>query len=84
MSPRLMKLHPNYVMTHVAARPPLPPVVIDRVVELTLAEPPGEVTHWTGRAMAAASGISLRSVPSKKSIVGTKRSCQTTRPCGCL
>jgi len=63
---------------------PLPPVVIDRVVELTLAEPPGEVTHWIGRAMAAASGISLRSVPSKRSIVGTKRSCQTTRPCGCL
>jgi transposase len=42
--------------------PPLPPAVIDRVVELTLAEPPGEATHWTGRAMAAASGISLRSV----------------------
>jgi hypothetical protein len=36
--------------------------LIDRVVELTLAEPAGETTHWTGRAMAAASGISLRSV----------------------
>ncbi len=34
----------------------------DRVVELTLAEPPGEATHWTGRAMAAATGVSLRSV----------------------
>src|SRR5271165_5980857 len=42
--------------------PPLPSAVIDRVVELTLADPPGEATHWTGRAMAAASGISLRSV----------------------
>jgi transposase len=42
--------------------PPLPPAVIDRVVELTLAEPPGEATHWTGRAMAAAIGVSLRSV----------------------
>src|SRR5271163_628072 len=42
--------------------PPLPPRVIDRVVELTLAEPPGEATHWSGRVMAAASGISLRSV----------------------
>src|SRR5215510_1104768 len=31
--------------------PPLPPTVIDRVVKLTLAEPPGEATHWTGRAM---------------------------------
>ena len=33
-----------------------------RVVALTCAEPPGETTHWTGRAMAAAAGISLRSV----------------------
>jgi hypothetical protein len=42
--------------------PPLPATVIDRVVKLTLAEPLGEATHWTDRAMAAASGISLRSV----------------------
>src|SRR5215467_1909905 len=35
---------------------------IARVVELTLGEPPGEATDWTGRAMAAATGISLRSV----------------------
>ncbi len=27
---------------------PLPAAVVDRVVELTLAEPPGETTHWTG------------------------------------
>jgi transposase len=32
------------------------------VVELTLAEPPGETTHWTGRIMAKAVGVSLRSV----------------------
>src|ERR1700758_1308769 len=42
--------------------PPLPSALVDRVVELTFTEPPGEATHWTGRAMAAASGISLRSV----------------------
>ncbi len=42
--------------------PPLAPALVDRVVELTLAEPPGETTHWTGRAMAAATGVSLRSV----------------------
>jgi transposase len=42
--------------------PPLPPTQIARVVEVTLAEPPGEATHWSGRAMAAAAGISLRSV----------------------
>ena len=33
-----------------------------RVVNLTLAAPPGETTHWTGRALAAATGVSLRSV----------------------
>ena len=33
--------------------PPLPPVAVERVVALTLDEPPGETTHWTGRAMAA-------------------------------
>ncbi len=32
------------------------------VVEMTLGAPPGEATHWTGRAMAKAAGISLRSV----------------------
>ncbi|MDF3017055.1 MAG: Integrase core domain protein [Thermomicrobiales bacterium] len=41
---------------------PLAKAVVERVVELTLGEPPGEATHWTGRAMAAAAGISLRSV----------------------
>jgi transposase len=33
--------------------------VADRVVALTLSTPPGEVTHWTGRAMAKAAQISL-------------------------
>jgi hypothetical protein len=42
--------------------PPLPPATVDRVVGLTLAEPPGEATHWTGRMMATVVGISLRSV----------------------
>src|ERR671912_529764 len=42
--------------------PPLPAATVERVVELTLAEPPGEATHWTGRAMARTIGISLRSV----------------------
>jgi transposase len=41
---------------------PLPRAVVDRVVDLTLSDPPGETTHWTGRAMAAAASISLRSV----------------------
>jgi hypothetical protein len=45
-----------------AGLPPLPPTLVDRVVALTLTEPPGEATHWTGRAMATATGVSLRSV----------------------
>ena len=41
---------------------PLDDGLVRRVVALTCAEPPGEVTHWTGRAMAEAVGVSLRSV----------------------
>ena len=33
-----------------------------RVVALTCTEPPHQATHWTGRAMAKATGISLGSV----------------------
>ena len=36
--------------------------MVQRVVTLTCTEPPGEATHWTGRAMAETAGISLRSV----------------------
>ena len=43
-------------------RTPVPRAVVERVVEFTLGEPPGEATHWTGRAMAEAVGLSLRSV----------------------
>jgi transposase len=42
--------------------PPLPSATVERVVELTRRAPPGEVTHWTGRAMAEAVGISLSAV----------------------
>ena len=42
--------------------PPLPTALIERVVALTLTDPPGAATHWTGRAVAAATGVSLRSV----------------------
>src|SRR6202049_3032643 len=53
-------------LLHEATRPPgKPPLraeVIERVVERTLAEPPGVRTHWTGRAMAQAAGVSHRNV----------------------
>src|SRR5688572_4238353 len=42
--------------------PPLPADTVARVVAMTCAEPPGEATHWTGRAMAKQAGISLSSV----------------------
>ena len=41
---------------------PIPAETVARVVALTCATPPHEATHWTSRAMAAATGLSLRSV----------------------
>ena len=48
--------------TRPARKAPLPPTTIDRVVELTHGPAPGETTHWTCAAMAAAVGISVSSV----------------------
>jgi len=48
--------------TRPPGKTPLPPAVIEKVVELTQQEPPGETTHWTVRAMAKEVGISMRSV----------------------
>lgn len=41
---------------------PLGDRVAERVVALTLGDPPGERTHWTAAMMAAVSGISVSSV----------------------
>ncbi len=41
---------------------PLAPEVAERVVALTLGDPPGETTHWTGDMMAKAAGISASAV----------------------
>jgi hypothetical protein len=35
---------------------------VKRVIDLALAPPPGEATHWTGRMLAGAARVSLRSV----------------------
>ena len=48
--------------TRKPGKAPLGDQTVQRVVTLTCAEPPGEATHWTGRAMAKTAGISLRSV----------------------
>ena len=42
--------------------PALPAEVAERVVALTLTDPPAETTHWTGAMMAEATGISVSSV----------------------
>ncbi len=41
---------------------PIAADTVARVVALTCGDPPGEATHWTGRAMARGAGISLTSV----------------------
>src|SRR4029078_10166074 len=47
--------------TRPAGKPSVTAETIERVVEMTLGEPPSEATHWTGRAMAKAAGVSHRS-----------------------
>jgi transposase len=48
--------------TRPPGKPPLRPEIVQRVIDLTLAGPPPHATHWSGRMMAKAVGISLRSV----------------------
>jgi transposase len=48
--------------TRPPGKAPVDAKIVKRIVDLTLADPPGETTHWTGRAMADAAGVSLRSV----------------------
>ena len=53
-------------LLHDRTRPPgtapLPTETVAKILALTCSEPPGQATHWTGRAMAKAVGVSLRSV----------------------
>jgi transposase len=48
--------------TRKPGKAPLSTAKVAEVLALTCSEPPGEVTHWTGRAVAEAAGISLRAV----------------------
>src|SRR5215203_4187333 len=48
--------------TRPGRKQPLSPATIELVVAMALAGPPGEATHWSGRTMAKAAGISHRSV----------------------
>jgi hypothetical protein len=57
--------------TRPAGKPPLPPAVIERVVEMTQAEPPGEATHWT----LSSHGKGGRGQPSRRAAdLGGRRS----------
>jgi transposase len=48
--------------TRKPGKPPVPVEAVRRVIDLTLAAPPGETTHWTLRAMAKAVGIGASTV----------------------
>jgi transposase len=48
--------------TRKPGKPPIPAETVERVVALTCGAPANQTTHWTGRAMATAVGVSLRSV----------------------
>jgi transposase len=48
--------------TRKPGKQPLSTDTVQRVVDLALGPPPGEETHWTGRMLAKAAGVSLRSV----------------------
>jgi transposase len=48
--------------TRKPGRARLPVATVAKVLALTCSEPPGAVTHWTGRAVAKVVGISLRAV----------------------
>ena len=48
--------------TRKPGRAPLATAIVAKVLALTCSEPPGAVTHWTGRAVAARIGVSLRAV----------------------
>jgi transposase len=48
--------------TRKPGKAPVPADVVQQLIALTCAEPPGEATHWTGRAMARSMDVSLRTV----------------------
>jgi transposase len=48
--------------TRPPGKPATPPDQVAKVLAVTCSEPPGETTHWTGRAVAALVGLSHRTV----------------------
>ena len=54
--------------------PPLGPEGAQRVVALTLQDPPRETTHWTADMMAQAAGISASAVISRAHCIASRSS----------
>jgi transposase len=48
--------------TRPPGKAPLSPETVAKVLSITCSEPPGEITHWTGRAVAGIVGVALRTV----------------------
>ena len=48
--------------TRPPGKPPLPADTVQKVIDLVSRPPPGAASHWTGRMLARAVGVSLRSV----------------------
>src|SRR3954467_5898373 len=48
--------------TRPPGKAPVPPEAVAQVLAISCSEPPGEVTHWTGRAVAAKVGLPRRTI----------------------
>src|SRR5438874_1933686 len=48
--------------TRKPGKKPLPAATVAKILALPCGEPPGQATHWTGRMVAKAVGVSLRAV----------------------
>ena len=48
--------------TRKPGKAPVPTPVVAQLIARTLGAPPGETTHWTSRAMAAATGLAVSTV----------------------
>jgi hypothetical protein len=59
---------------------PFGPEVGERIVALTLAEPPGETTYWTGRAMAKAAGVSTPIWQRSRQFGESRKTCRSGPP----
>ena len=59
--------------TRKPGKAPLPAETVAKVLALPCSEPLGNATHWTGRAVAKATGISLRAVQRIGKLIGFSR-----------